>query len=139
MSATGYERPQDMVRDADIAMYRAKSRGRAVHEVFDKTMHERAVKLLKFETELRRSIERGELRVYYQPLVSLETNRVAGFEALVRWQLGDELVEAGEIVPIAEDTGLIPSIGRWVLREACRHQKLERIGLAQKRLIAMAA
>jgi diguanylate cyclase (GGDEF)-like protein/PAS domain S-box-containing protein len=120
LSATGYERPQDMLRDADIAMYRAKSRGRAVHEVFDKTMHERAVKLLKFETELRRSIERGELRVYYQPLVSLETNRVAGFEALVRWQLGDELVEAGEIVPIAEDTGLILSIGRWVLRESLR-------------------
>jgi diguanylate cyclase (GGDEF)-like protein/PAS domain S-box-containing protein len=120
LSATGYERPQDMIRDADIAMYRAKSRGRAVHEVFDKTMHERAVKLLKFETELRRSIERGELRVYYQPLVSLETNRVVGFEALVRWQLGDELVEAGEIVPIAEDTGLILTIGRWVLCESLR-------------------
>jgi diguanylate cyclase (GGDEF)-like protein/PAS domain S-box-containing protein len=120
LSATGYERSQDVLRDADIAMYRAKSRGRAVHEVFDKTMHERAVKLLKFETELRRSIERDELRVYYQPVVSLETNRVVGFEALVRWQLGDELVTADEIVPIAEDTGLILSIGLWVLREALR-------------------
>ncbi|MEA2165382.1 MAG: hypothetical protein QOK37_3509 [Thermoanaerobaculia bacterium] len=120
LSATGYERPQDMLRDADIAMYRAKSRGRAVHEVFDKTMHERAVKLLKFETELRRSIERDELRVYYQPVVSLDTNRVVGFEALVRWQLGDELVKAGEIVPIAEDTGLILSIGKWVLCESLR-------------------
>jgi diguanylate cyclase (GGDEF)-like protein/PAS domain S-box-containing protein len=120
LSATGYERSQDVLRDADIAMYRAKSRGRAVHEVFDKTMHERAVKLLKFETELRRSIERDELRVFYQPIMSLATNRVVGFEALVRWQLGDELVTADEIVPIAEDTGLILSIGQWVLCEALR-------------------
>jgi len=120
LSATGYERSQDVLRDADIAMYRAKSRGRAVHEVFDKTMHDSAVKLLKFETELRRSIERNELRVYYQPIMSLATNRVAGFEALVRWQLGDELVTADEIVPIAEDTGLILSIGQWVLTEALR-------------------
>jgi diguanylate cyclase (GGDEF)-like protein/PAS domain S-box-containing protein len=120
LSATGYERSQDVLRDADIAMYRAKSRGRATHEVFDKTMHDRAVKLLKFETELRRSIERDELRVHYQPIVSLVTNRVTGFEALVRWQLGDELVTADEIVPIAEDTGLILSIGQWVLRQALR-------------------
>jgi PAS domain S-box/diguanylate cyclase (GGDEF) domain len=120
LSASGYERSQDVLRDADIAMYRAKSRGRAIHEVFDKTMHDNAVKLLKFETELRRSIERDELRVYYQPIVSLVTSRVMGFEALVRWQLGDELVTADEIVPIAEDTGLILSIGHWVLREALR-------------------
>ena len=120
LSATGYERPQDVLRDADIAMYRAKSRGRAVHEVFDKTMHERAVKLLKFETELRRSIERDELRVYYQPIVSLESAKVSGFEALLRWQRGDELVAADEIVPIAEETGLILPIGQWVLREALR-------------------
>jgi diguanylate cyclase (GGDEF)-like protein/PAS domain S-box-containing protein len=120
LSATGYERPHDVLRDADIAMYRAKSRGRGIHEVFDKTMHERAVKLLKFETELRRSIERGELRVYYQPIVSLESAKVMGFEALLRWQRGDELVRADEIVPIAEETGLILSIGQWVLRESLR-------------------
>ena len=120
LSATGYERPQDVLRDADIAMYRAKSRGRGIHEVFDKTMHDRAVKLLKFETELRRSIERGELRVYYQPIVSLDSAKVMGFEALLRWQRGDELVTADEIVPIAEETGLILSIGQWVLRESLR-------------------
>jgi diguanylate cyclase (GGDEF)-like protein/PAS domain S-box-containing protein len=120
LSATGYERPQDVLRDADIAMYRAKSRGRGIHEVFDKTMHEHAVKLLKFETELRRSIERGELRVYYQPIVSLESAKVMGFEALVRWQRGDELVAADEIIPIAEETGLILPIGQWVLRESLR-------------------
>ncbi|HJW92547.1 MAG TPA: EAL domain-containing protein, partial [Thermoanaerobaculia bacterium] len=120
LSATGYERPHDVLRDADIAMYRAKSRGRGIHEVFDKTMHERAVKLLTFETELRRSIERGELRVYYQPIVSLESAKVTGFEALLRWQRGDQLVAADEIVPIAEETGLILPIGQWVLRESLR-------------------
>ena len=120
LSVTGYERPHDVLRDADIAMYRAKSRGRGIHEVFDKTMHDRAVKLLKFETELRRSIERGELRVHYQPIVSLVTAKVMGFEALLRWQRGDELVAADEIVPIAEETGLILPIGQWVLREALR-------------------
>ncbi len=120
LSATGYERAQDVVRDADIAMYRAKSRGRGVHEVFDKTMHERAVKLLTFETELRRSIERDELRVFYQPIVSLGSGNVTGFEALLRWQRGDVLIAADEIVPIAEETGLILSIGEWVLRESLR-------------------
>jgi len=120
LSVTGYERPHDVLRDADIAMYRAKSRGRGIHEVFDKTMHDRAVKLLKFETELRRSIEREELRVHYQPIVSLSSAKVMGFEALLRWQRGDELVAADEIVPIAEETGLILPIGQWVLREALR-------------------
>jgi diguanylate cyclase (GGDEF)-like protein/PAS domain S-box-containing protein len=120
LSVTGYERPHDVLRDADIAMYRAKSRGRGIHEVFDKTMHDRAVKLLKFETELRRSIEREELRVHYQPIVSLVSAKVMGFEALLRWQRGDELVAADEIVPIAEETGLILPIGQWVLREALR-------------------
>jgi diguanylate cyclase (GGDEF)-like protein/PAS domain S-box-containing protein len=120
LSATGYERPHDVLRDADIAMYRAKSRGRGIHEVFDKTMHESAVKLLKFETELRRAIERGELRVFYQPIVSLSSSKVTGFEALLRWQRGDVLVNADEIVPIAEETGLILSIGEWVLCESLR-------------------
>ena len=120
LSATGYERPHDVLRDADIAMYRAKSRGRGIHEVFDKTMHDRAVKLLKFETDLRRSIERGELRVHYQPIVSLGSAKVTGFEALLRWQRGEELVAADEIVPIAEETGLILPIGQWVLRESLR-------------------
>jgi diguanylate cyclase (GGDEF)-like protein/PAS domain S-box-containing protein len=120
LSATGYERAEDVLRDADIAMYRAKSEGRARHEVFDKTMHDRAVHLLRFETDLRRAIERNELRLLYQPIVSLVTGRVTGFEALVRWQRGDELVAATEIIPIAEENGLILPIGQWVLREALR-------------------
>ena len=119
VSTSGYARPEDVLRDADIAMYRAKARGKARHEVFDAAMHARAVELLQFETDLRRAIERGELRVHYQPIVSLRTGEVHGFEALVRWQRGAELVGADEIVAMAEETGLIVPIGDWVLREAC--------------------
>jgi diguanylate cyclase (GGDEF)-like protein len=120
LSTTGYHRPQDVLRDADIAMYRAKAAGKARHELFDVAMHERAVKLLELETDLRRAIDRGELRVHYQPVIELHSGRLAGFEALVRWQRGDELVSADEIVPLAEETGLIVPIGEWVLRESLR-------------------
>jgi len=120
LSTTGYERAEDVLRDADIAMYRAKSRGKARHELFDTAMHDRAVTLLQFETDLRRAIERGELRVYYQPIVSMVSGRLLGFEALVRWQRGDELISAEEIVAVAEETGLIIPIGEWVLRESLR-------------------
>jgi diguanylate cyclase (GGDEF)-like protein/PAS domain S-box-containing protein len=120
LSTTGYHRPQDVLRDADIAMYRAKAAGKARHELFDVAMHERAVKLLELETDLRRAIDRGELRVHYQPVIELPSGRLAGFEALVRWQRGDELVSADEIVPLAEETGLIVPIGEWVLRESLR-------------------
>jgi diguanylate cyclase (GGDEF)-like protein/PAS domain S-box-containing protein len=123
LSVTGYANPEEVLRDADIAMYRAKSRGKARHEVFDKTMHDRAVRLLQVETDLRRAIDRGELRVHYQPIVSLVTGRISGFEALVRWQRGDELVPAYEIIPLAEETGLIMQIGDWVLREALRQSE----------------
>jgi predicted signal transduction protein with EAL and GGDEF domain len=120
LSTSGYQRAHDVLRDADIAMYRAKSRGKARHELFDTAMHERALTRLEFETDLRRAIERGELRVYYQPIVSMLTGKLLGFEALVRWQRGDELISAEEIVAVAEETGLIVPIGEWVLREALR-------------------
>jgi len=120
VSTTGYERSEDVLRDADIAMYRAKAQGKARHELFDAAMHARVVDLLQFETDLRRAIDRGELRVHYQPIVSLRTAKVCGFEALVRWQRGAELVGADKIVPLAEETGLILPIGDWVLREALR-------------------
>jgi diguanylate cyclase (GGDEF)-like protein/PAS domain S-box-containing protein len=120
LSTTGYVKAENVLRDADIAMYRAKGAGKARHELFDIAMHERAVQLLELETDLRRAIDRGELRVHYQPVVELDTGRLAGFEALVRWQRGDELVSAEDIVPLAEETGLIVPIGEWVLRESLR-------------------
>jgi diguanylate cyclase (GGDEF)-like protein/PAS domain S-box-containing protein len=124
VSTSGYTRPEDVLRDADIAMYRAKGSGKARHEVFDAAMHARAVELLQFETDLRRAIERGELRVHYQPIVSLRTGTVQGVEALLRWQRGTELVGANEIVALAEETGLILPIGDWVLREALRQLRV---------------
>jgi diguanylate cyclase (GGDEF)-like protein len=121
MSETGYERPEDMLRDADIAMYRAKARGGASHEVFDRSMHSRAVDLLRMDTELRRAIERHEFQVYYQPVVSLDDGHISGFEALIRWNHPERgLVPPAEFIRMAEETGMIIEIDRYVLREACR-------------------
>ena len=121
ISNSGYERPDDLLRDADIAMYRAKALGKARYEMFDSEMHARAVSQLQLETDLRRALDREEFRIHYQPIYSLVSGRVTGFEALVRWQhpqRGTVLPE--DFVTAAEDTGLIVLIGRAVLREACR-------------------
>ncbi len=119
--------PADMLRDADTAMYRAKAQGRAWHVVFDSGMHDRAVALLALETDLRRAVDRGELRVLYQPIVSLRSGRVTGVESLVRWAHPVRgLLSPSEFVPFAEETGLIVVIGQYVLRESCRQMRLWR-------------
>jgi EAL domain-containing protein (putative c-di-GMP-specific phosphodiesterase class I) len=105
-------------------MHEAKSLGKASCKVFDATMHERALTLLGLETDLRRAAGRGEYRLHYQPVVSLETGRLAGFEALVRWQHPERgLLYPGEFLALAEETGLVIQIDRWVLREACRRAR----------------
>jgi diguanylate cyclase (GGDEF)-like protein len=117
-----YERPEYLLRDADTAMYRAKAQGRAKYHVFNPAMHQEAIQLLELENDLRRAVERQEFLVYYQPIVSLTTGRIAGFEALVRWQHPIRgLVSPTEFIPIAEETGLINAINTWVLQSAC-HQ-----------------
>ncbi|MFQ5527828.1 MAG: EAL domain-containing protein [Thermoanaerobaculia bacterium] len=120
LSSTGYASPQEVLRDADIAMYRAKSQGGAHHAVFDLTMHQRAVELLQLETDLRRAVDGNEFVTYYQPIVDLEGGWIQGFEALVRWQHPQRgLVYPKHFIGVAEETGMIVPLGWSVMRQAC--------------------
>src|SRR6266446_1051202 len=130
LSNPAYEQAEDILRDADTAMYRAKSLGKARYEVFDADMRASVMARLQLETDLRRALERGEFRNFYQPIVALVSGEIAGFEALLRWEHPTRgLLGPAEFIPVAEETGLIRELGWWNLREACRQISEWRAGL----------
>jgi diguanylate cyclase (GGDEF)-like protein len=120
-----YEQPEYLLRDADTAMYHAKTLGKARYHVFDPTMHQEAIQLLQLETDLRKAVNQQEFQVYYQPIVALNTGRIAGFEALVRWNHPHRgFISPLDFIPIAEETGLITQIDTWVMGEACQQLRI---------------
>jgi diguanylate cyclase (GGDEF)-like protein/PAS domain S-box-containing protein len=124
LSRKDYEQPEELLRDAHTAMRRAKSLGKARYELFDPAMHTNAVALLQLDNSMRRAVNRNEFQLYYQPIISTATDKIAGFEALVRWQhpeLG--LVLPDDFIPMAEETGLIIQIGKIVLQRACSQMR----------------
>lgn len=125
LSATGYDRPEDMLRDASLAVYRAKQGGRNRVEVFDGTLRRQAMTLMRTEADLRTALEQGQLCLFYQPIVRVMSGRIAGFEALMRWRHPERgLVSPAEFIPLAEECGLIVPMGRWALQEATRQAAL---------------
>ncbi len=131
LSNPAYEQPEDILRDADTAMYRAKSLGKARYEVFDADMRASVMARLQLETDLRHALERGEFCNFYQPIVALVSGEIAGFEALLRWHHPTRgLLGPNEFIPVAEETGLIRELGWWNLREACRQISEWRAALA---------
>jgi diguanylate cyclase (GGDEF)-like protein len=120
-----YKQPEHILRDADTAMYRAKANGKACYQLFEPTMHRRALNNFQLESELRQALERNELVTYFQPIVELRTNRIASFEALVRWnQPTKGIIAPRNFIPIAEETGLVMAIDLFVLRQACQKLKI---------------
>ncbi len=121
LNAPEYNAPEEYLRDADTAMYRAKAKGKARYEIFDQTMREQILLRIELETDLRRAIEQEELDLYYQPIIDLKSREILGFEGLLRWTHPEKgSISPGEFIPIAEETGLILPLGHWVMKEAAR-------------------
>ncbi len=122
-SEKNYERAEDVLRDADIAMHRAKTLGRSRYEFFDKHMHTQMLSQLKLESDLRRALDRDECEVFYQPIMSLKTQKIESFEALMRWRHNFHLYQPVSFLPLAEETGLIVPLERWLILESCKQLK----------------
>ena len=121
LSASGETVPSELIRDAEVAMYRAKAKGERTIEVFDSSMNAQALARFQMETELRHGLERSEFVLHYQPVVGLESGRIEGWEALVRWRHPERgLISPLDFISLAEETGIIVPLGNWVIREACR-------------------
>ena len=125
LGAESYERPEQVLRDADIAMYEAKGRGNASYEIFDIKLHANILDRMQLVADLRGAVDNKELALHYQPIIDLKTQKLTGFEALVRWKHPKRgLIYPLEFIPLAEEQGLIYQIGAWILHEACRELKL---------------
>ena len=126
LSLTGAAQPENLLRDADMAMYQAKTQ-RSGYQIFDARMHARALERMKLEIDMRRAIERQQIHLNYQPIVSLETGKLAGFEALARWQHnGRGAISPTRFIPLAEESGLVGRLSRWVLQQACSQMRVWR-------------
>jgi diguanylate cyclase (GGDEF)-like protein/PAS domain S-box-containing protein len=131
--------PEELIRDADIAMYAAKARGRGRWAIFDESMRQRALDRLQVETDLRMALPKGQFVIHYQPRVDLNTNQIRGFEALLRWRHPERgLIPPDDFIHIAEDTGLIRDIGMWVLGEACLQMRQWRDRFPEQNWLDMA-
>lgn len=121
LSTSGHTSADDLIRDADIAMYCAKAKGKAQYQIFDQAMHRHASKKLQIETELRTAVERNQFRIHYQPIIQLDTGGLVGFEALLRWCHPERgIIPPDEFIPIAEENGMIIQLGHWAVQESCR-------------------
>ena len=121
LSTSGHSRAEDMLRDADIAMYYAKAKGKAQYQIFDESMLHKASKKLQIETEMRLALAHNDFRMFYQPIVSLSTGALFGFESLLRWEHRERgLIAPDEFIPIAEETGMILKLGAWAIEQSCR-------------------
>ncbi len=133
-----HRKPEDLMRDADTAMYQAKRAGKARHEVFDQDMHEAVKEILKLETDLRRAVEKDEFYINYQPIYSFETDKIEGFEALARWNhatFGD--IQPSKFIPLAEEIGLIDALGEHILRKACSQMRSLKDSMPHSTLLAL--